>query len=103
ISARHNTPRADFPSRRSSDLLVALLVLTLTATFAVYCFARAPFSQDEMAQRFHAQILLSGRLSAAGERRICAWKRCAISSCENRSEEHTSELQSRSDLVCRLL
>ncbi len=55
------------PSPRAFQALVALLVLTLTATFAVYCFARAPFSQDEMAQRFHAQILLSGRLSAAGE------------------------------------
>src|SRR6266496_2573141 len=29
---------------------------------------------------------------------------CAITSCgESRSEEHTSELQSRRDLVCRLL
>src|SRR3982751_7070300 len=32
----------------------------------------------------------------------CRWKTCA-SSCQSRSEEHTSELQSRSDLVCRLL
>src|SRR2546421_8212172 len=31
-------------------------------------------------------------------------RRCAIvRSSQNRSEEHTSELQSRSDLVCRLL
>src|SRR5699024_12358653 len=28
---------------------------------------------------------------------------CATGSCEERSEEHTSELQSRFDLVCRLL
>src|SRR3712207_8448624 len=30
------------------------------------------------------------------------WMRCAISGCR-RSEEHTSELQSRQYLVCRLL
>src|SRR3982751_7005563 len=35
----------------------------------------------------------SGARSTAGRRRLCHW----------RSEEHTSELQSRSDLVCRLL
>src|SRR2546428_5544763 len=28
---------------------------------------------------------------------------CQCTFCERRSEEHTSELQSRSDLVCRLL
>src|SRR5690349_22488099 len=33
----------------------------------------------------------------------CAWSRQASSSGAWRSEEHTSELQSRRDLVCRLL
>ncbi len=55
------------PSPRAFQALAALLVLALTAAFSVYCFARAPFSQDEMAQRFHARILLAGRLFAAGE------------------------------------
>ena len=54
-------------SPRAFQTLAALLVLALTGTFAVYCFARAPFAQDEMAQRFHAHILLAGRLFAAGE------------------------------------
>src|SRR6267378_8064036 len=31
------------------------------------------------------------------------WKRCMTRSRRSRSEEHTSELQSRRDLVCRLL
>src|SRR3982750_5041960 len=37
--------------------------------------------------------------------RACSYKQCGISACKSyiRSEEHTSELQSRSDLVCRLL
>src|SRR3989449_7820260 len=55
------------PSPRAFQAFLALLVLTLTGSFALYCFARAPFSQDEMAQRFHAHILLAGRLFAAGE------------------------------------
>jgi len=55
------------PSPRAFQALVAMLVLALTGILAVYCFARAPFSQDEMAQRFHANVLLAGRLFAAGE------------------------------------
>src|SRR5438874_11301488 len=34
--------------------------------------------------------------------RLCLWRRLRVSST-SRSEEHTSELQSRRDLVCRLL
>jgi hypothetical protein len=55
------------PSPRVFQALVAAGVFALTAAFAVYCFARAPFAQDEMAQRFHANILLGGRLFARGE------------------------------------
>src|SRR5256885_13314982 len=36
-------------------------------------------------------------------RRRGASRRCAIASCGERSEEHTSELQSPCNLVCRLL
>src|SRR5690349_23684946 len=37
-------------------------------------------------------------------RRVCSClKRCPTPRQRNRSEEHTSELQSRRDLVCRLL
>ncbi|HVH08201.1 MAG TPA: hypothetical protein VM736_00260 [Gemmatimonadales bacterium] len=55
------------PSPRLFQALLASGVLALTALFAVYCFARAPFAQDEMAQRFHARILLAGHLAAVGE------------------------------------
>src|SRR5206468_12890901 len=40
------------------------------------------------------QVRLGPRLGHAGPRRTCG---------RSRSEEHTSELQSRSELVCRLL
>src|SRR2546430_12305307 len=33
----------------------------------------------------------------------CRWRRCARGGASSRSEEHTSELQSQSNLVCRLL
>ncbi|MGH7538100.1 MAG: hypothetical protein ACREMF_05665, partial [Gemmatimonadales bacterium] len=55
------------PSRGAWLALIASLAFAITAAFAIYCFARAPFSQDEMAQRFHARLLLSGRLFARGE------------------------------------
>src|SRR5690349_22394028 len=42
-----------------------------------------------------AQILTNSRMCAEGHRPICQ--------DTGRSEEHTSELQSRRDLVCRLL
>src|SRR5699024_11971685 len=34
---------------------------------------------------------------------LCVGRNCAQRHCPGRSEEHTSELQSRFDLVCRLL
>src|SRR5438132_8808374 len=43
------------------------------------------------------------RLRAAGSRRLGRRSGSAGSSTKTRSEEHTSELQSHSDLVCRLL
>src|SRR5438034_5873555 len=52
---------------------------------------------------------ISARCSIAGKRHPCSWaagsrRLCRdFSACLARSEEHTSELQSHSDLVCRLL
>src|SRR5438034_3737620 len=40
---------------------------------------------------------------AIGSDGIAAALRAGVNSIEHRSEEHTSELQSHSDLVCRLL
>src|SRR5437773_9695518 len=42
----------------------------------------------------------TGRLAIASTSATAAWLACATST---RSEEHTSELQSHHDLVCRLL
>lgn len=41
----------------------ALFAFAASAIFAVICFGRQPHNVDEVAQLFHARILLSGRLS----------------------------------------
>ena len=43
----------------------SLFAFVASATFAVICFGRQPHNADEVAQLFHAKILLSGRLSLA--------------------------------------
>jgi hypothetical protein len=55
------------PRPRVFAALAATLVVALTAAFAAYCFARAPYGQDEIAQRFHARVLLGHHLAARGE------------------------------------
>ena len=42
---------------------VALFAFVAAAAFAVLCFGRQPHNADEVAQLFHAKILLSGRLA----------------------------------------
>ncbi|CAN5912534.1 hypothetical protein BH11GEM1_BH11GEM1_02080 [soil metagenome] len=42
---------------------VALFAFCVAAIFSVICFGRQPHNADEVAQLFHAKILLSGRLS----------------------------------------
>jgi hypothetical protein len=41
----------------------ALFAFGASAVLAVYCFGRQPHNADEVAQLFHAKILLNGRLS----------------------------------------
>src|SRR5260221_8486044 len=48
-------------------------------------------------------IKLSGVLGAFGNPTSNSFNQSSTSGCRRRSEEHTSELQSHSDLVCRLL
>src|SRR5204862_931469 len=74
-------PLHSFPTRRSSDLTASP---TLQATF----------------QQKTYLAVASSKLVNSKEHGSVAKKQFAGS---NRSEEHTSELQSRRDLVCRLL
>src|SRR5690349_22205375 len=67
-----------FPYTTLSDLRIDLLI---------------PLNQDTMDR--HLKLLRSGA--------ACIYNADTIKPGEARSEEHTSELQSRRDLVCRLL
>src|SRR5206468_7234464 len=88
-----------FPTRRSSDLPDS----SITAIF--------PFRlmTTQSPSLFFTAIALLGRSVFFLESKL---KYCTVPACfasnvvwvvMSRSEEHTSELQSRSDLVCRLL
>jgi 4-amino-4-deoxy-L-arabinose transferase-like glycosyltransferase len=55
------------PPPRTFALLMAVLTFAAAAFLARYCFAGQPFTTDEMAQQWHARILLSGHLSAVPE------------------------------------
>src|SRR5699024_12333018 len=86
-------PRAlhSFPTRRSSDLL-QLLVLLVGLT--VIHLPR--FSADTVDVSDKIIVITFLRMQDSIDRRFSRID-------DRRSEEHTSELQSRFDLVCRLL
>src|SRR5699024_12083749 len=83
-----------FPTRRSSDLFLGERILNVL-------FIRLPpralgTDGDETDGR---QIIPATFAALAA----CPFRIAAATRAEPRSEEHTSELQSRFDLVCRLL
>src|SRR5207249_11206192 len=89
-----------FPTRRSSDLGAALAEHEQRA-YASCAVASAsstrPLASYACASRC---VSMGSRPSSAGAARTAA---IARPGWPRRSEEHTSELQSRFDLVCRLL
>src|SRR5206468_13062001 len=91
-SAHHRAARS-FPTRRSSDLSRKGRELRASARAAVAFYWN----------RLGKQVRIEGRVEEVsrprGPVRVGLGRRDLL----DRSEEHTSELQSRSDLVCRLL
>ncbi|TMG81358.1 MAG: hypothetical protein E6H78_16945 [Betaproteobacteria bacterium] len=55
------------PSARAFAAGVAVCALMAAVAVAWYCFAGKPFTSDEMAQQWHARVLLNGRLAAVPE------------------------------------
>jgi len=55
------------PSSRAFAAGAALFATLASAVLAWYCFSGMPFTSDEMAQQWHARILLSGHLAATPE------------------------------------
>src|SRR5690606_41602459 len=86
----HGAPRdrLPFPTRRSSDLTITLAA---GATFHTH---KGWFAHDDLIGRPEGSVVTSsGGINYLAVRPLLA----------DRSEEHTSELQSRENLVCRLL
>src|SRR5437868_11788032 len=80
------TSQHSFPTRRSSDLLLK---------FADFVVTGAGETAFDVAEKFGFDELFGN----GGAINFDGWAFVEV----NRSEEHTSELQSRFDLVCRLL
>src|SRR5690606_41830943 len=80
-----------FPTRRSSDLMAA------SAPTRLDCACRSSFASSASAAK--TVPLASCAASGRPSRRVAT---CSLRHWL-RSEEHTSELQSRENLVCRLL
>src|SRR5206468_11483256 len=101
-SSAHLRPLPSFPTRRSSDLATALRERLEARGDVTLC---SPGSPDETHQC--AADALRGNydliVAAGGDGTVHAVVNGMAQNFGLRSEEHTSELQSRSDLVCRLL
>src|SRR5699024_11965873 len=88
-------PPPPSPTRRSSDLAARP---TTTWTCAACCTAQATGSAPSV--RPPTASISPTPIPSSSSR---SSKRCPISGAASRSEEHTTELQSRFDLVCRPL
>src|SRR5206468_5438900 len=89
-SIPHHRDPLSFPTRRSSDLAARLQDL---AGLARHAHQHLAFLKRQ-GERLLAIDMLAGPHGRDGDQGVPVVRR---------SEEHTSELQSRSDLVCRLL
>src|SRR5690606_41360122 len=86
-----------FPTRRSSDLEIGSISKTFTATLGGYGLATGVFSASDLATRWAPE------LAGSSFDKITMLDLGTYTPGGLRSEEHTSELQSRENLVCRLL
>src|SRR5688572_30854812 len=69
----------------------------VVGTFGIGAMANFGIAED---------LVVETESARTGERTLCSAARSTLSvteECISRSEEHTSELQSQSNLVCRLL
>src|SRR5690606_39587985 len=85
-----------FPTRRSSDLYLMRFLHSVAAFALIFSQTAIAAPATETSAQPKTQYVL---ISFDGAHDNALWAR----SREFRSEEHTSELQSRENLVCRLL
>src|SRR5690606_41132411 len=100
---RNHRHLPSFPTRRSSDLNTSFQLhlqvnpAEFTRAYNVAQLIAAPV----LAVGCNSPILFAKRLWR--ETRIAIFQQTVDTRLDTRSEEHTSELQSRENLVCRLL
>src|SRR5206468_13113743 len=92
-------PRS-FPTRRSSDLLNQITEIRADPRLEPVGPLPAPLQKYT---NYAAGVVATGANHGGGKQLIDMLSSPAAGPVMQRSEEHTSELQSRSDLVCRLL
>src|SRR5690606_41393222 len=98
-SDRDAQPLHSFPTRRSSDLVAALVAATAAALYGTLLHGEPALEPGA-----RGVVLALPVLYALAEMSVIhVYVRAEASSFSLRSEEHTSELQSRENLVCRLL
>src|SRR5207248_5233172 len=103
LSAHHTLiVLLSFPTRRSSDLGVRASVLGKLAGLEVDRQGRVPINPD-MSVPGHPNVFVAGDQSVFVHQTGKPLPGTASVAMQQRSEEHTSELQSPYDLVCRLL
>src|SRR5207249_9151162 len=98
-SAPDSVPHS-FPTRRSSDLSAALGT-DQTYVESLIFHGELRRVDPEQIQHRRVEVVDAHRMLDGGVAEIVGGAVCEPSL--DRSEEHTSELQSRFDLVCRLL
>src|SRR5207249_10402746 len=92
-----------FPTRRSSDLAKRVNPYCLHSCLRRHCLCHRASRDFIIDRSLHGTTLASRKLSIRAktyEKNPIQQSYC--SPVKGRSEEHTSELQSRFDLVCRL-
>src|SRR2546428_9501038 len=80
-----------------------LIVLSVFYSFFFFLMIRRPPRSTLFPYTTLFRSILAGRTGRMGSVTGSVWIPTGTTDCNERSEEHTSELQSRSDLVCRLL
>src|SRR5690606_42147091 len=94
---------ASFPTRRSSDLMVVAAQRTVPILIGLMAYAFVTYLMLKGVSKIWKVDFLTASIfgALAG---FAVWVFMARSvQAKTRSEEHTSELQSRENLVCRLL